>query len=110
MDLPGLNHSAKQRIKCLAQGHKAVPTVRLEPATPQSRVKHSTTESPCPQNKILIIFKSISLNIHFEYKQMGFFFDKISKIIYFQLCTLNVLQYLIYKVTVDVLMLFFSNF
>ena len=36
----------KQKIKCLAQGHNAVPLVRLEPATPQSRVKHSTTEPP----------------------------------------------------------------
>ena len=39
--------STKQRIKCLAQGHNAVPPVRLEPAAPQSRIKHSTTEPPC---------------------------------------------------------------
>ena len=38
--------STKQRIKCLAQGHITVPPVRLEPATPRSRVKHSTTEPP----------------------------------------------------------------
>ena len=40
--------STKQRIKCLAPGHNAVPSVRLsnEPATPRSRVKHSTTEPP----------------------------------------------------------------
>ena len=38
-----------QRIKCLAQAHNAVPPVRLEPATPQSRVKHSTTE-PLPSS------------------------------------------------------------
>ena len=30
---------------CLAQGHKAVMLVKLEPATPRSRVKHSTSES-----------------------------------------------------------------
>ena len=30
---------------CLAQGHNAVTPVRLEPAAPWSRVKHSTTES-----------------------------------------------------------------
>ena len=36
----------KQRIKSLAQGHNTVPPVRLEPATPQSRVKHPTTEPP----------------------------------------------------------------
>ena len=28
-----------------AQGHSTMPPVRLDPATPQSRVKHSTTES-----------------------------------------------------------------
>ena len=38
--------STKQRIKCLAQGHNAVSLVRLKPATPRSRVKHSTTEPP----------------------------------------------------------------
>ena len=30
--------STKQRIKCLAQGHNTVPSVSLEPATPQSEV------------------------------------------------------------------------
>ena len=38
--------STKQRIKCLAQGHNAVPPVGLEPTTPQSRVKQSNTEPP----------------------------------------------------------------
>ena len=36
---------------CLAQGHKAVMQVRLEPVAPPSRIKHSTTEplrSPWP--------------------------------------------------------------
>ena len=37
----------KQRIKWLAQGHNTVPPVRLEPATPQSRDKYTTTEPPC---------------------------------------------------------------
>ena len=31
-------------LMCLAQEHNAVMPVRLEPAAPQSRVKHSTTE------------------------------------------------------------------
>ena len=31
---------------CLAQGHKAVTPVRLEPAALGSRVKHSTPEPP----------------------------------------------------------------
>ena len=34
--------STKQGLMCLAQGHNTVPPVRLEPATPQSRDKHST--------------------------------------------------------------------
>ena len=38
--------STKQRIKYLAQGHKAVSPVSLEPTTPRSQVKHSTTEPP----------------------------------------------------------------
>ena len=33
----------KQRTKCLAQGNNTVLLVRLEPAMPQSQVKHSTT-------------------------------------------------------------------
>ena len=32
---------------CLAQGHNTVEPVRLEPAAPWSRVKHSTTEPLC---------------------------------------------------------------
>ena len=32
--LPGLNQYYEQSIKCLAQGHNAVPPVRLEPTTP----------------------------------------------------------------------------
>ena len=36
--------STKQRIKCLAQGHSALPRVMLEPASLRSKVKHSTTE------------------------------------------------------------------
>ena len=39
--------STKQRLMCLAQGHNAVTLVRLEPSTPQSRVKNSTTEPKC---------------------------------------------------------------
>ena len=41
--LPGLNQY-KARINVHAQGHNAVMPVRLEPAAPLSRVKHSTTE------------------------------------------------------------------
>ena len=36
-----------ERFKLFAQGHNAVPPVRLEPATPLSQVKHSTTEPSC---------------------------------------------------------------
>ena len=38
--------STKQRTKYPAQGHNAVPLVRLKPATPRSQVKQSTTEPP----------------------------------------------------------------
>ena len=41
--LHGLNRY-QARINVLAQGHTAVMPVRLEPAAPRSRVKHSTTE------------------------------------------------------------------
>ena len=41
--LPGSNQYLA-RINVLAQGHNAVTPVRLEPAAPRSRVKHSTTE------------------------------------------------------------------
>ena len=36
--------STKQGLMCLDEGHKAVTPVRLEPATPRSRVKHSNNE------------------------------------------------------------------
>ena len=36
--------STKQGLMCLAQGHNTVMPVRLEPATPWSQVKYSTTE------------------------------------------------------------------
>ena len=32
------------RINVLAQGHKAVTPVMIQPAAPRSHVKHSTTE------------------------------------------------------------------
>ena len=46
--------STKQGINCLAEGHKAVALVRFEPATPQSRVKHSTTEPPRSSTKLTV--------------------------------------------------------
>ena len=39
--------STKQRLMCLAQGHNTLMPVRLEPVTPQSLVKLSTTEPLC---------------------------------------------------------------
>ena len=50
--LPGLNLSTKQGLMCLAQGHNAVVLVRLEPATPRSQVKHSTTEPLRSQSQV----------------------------------------------------------
>ena len=40
---PGLSQY-QARINVLAQGHNTVTPVRLEPATPWSRDKHSTTD------------------------------------------------------------------
>ena len=51
-----LNLGTKQELMCLAQGHNALTPMRLEPTTPQSRVKHSTTEPPCSL-EILVIMK-----------------------------------------------------
>ena len=42
---------------CLAQGHNAVTPVRLEPAAPRFRVKHSTTEQLRPS-----LFTYVPLN------------------------------------------------
>ena len=39
---------------CLAQGNNAVPPVSLKPATPRSRVEHSTNE-PLPKDDGLTI-------------------------------------------------------
>ena len=38
-------------IKCLAQGHSAVPPMSLKPVTLQSQVKHSATEPSPPPYK-----------------------------------------------------------
>ena len=35
---------------CFAHGHNTMMPVRLEPAAPRSRVKHSTTEPLCSLN------------------------------------------------------------
>ena len=47
MGLLGLNQHLTDD-KCLAWENKTVPQVRLKPATPQSQVKHSTTEQLRP--------------------------------------------------------------
>ena len=41
--LPGLTNT-KLGLMCPAQGYDTVTPMRLEPAAPRSRVKHSTTE------------------------------------------------------------------
>ena len=45
--------STKLGLMCLAQGHKAVTPVRLEPADLRSRVKHSTAE---PLRSLQLLF------------------------------------------------------
>ena len=51
---------------CLAQGHNAVPPVRLKPATFQSQVKHSSTE---PLRSRLCILRDFP--IHIDTVNMG---------------------------------------
>ena len=51
---------------CLAQGHKAVMPVKLEPTTPRSRDKHSTTEplsSHIVEIKIVTWVKDVNFKI-----------------------------------------------
>ena len=43
--LPGFNQYLTED-KFLAQGHNTVPLVRLEPTTPRSQVKRSTSDPP----------------------------------------------------------------
>ena len=38
---------------CLAQGHNAMTSVRLEPAASRSRVKHSTSEALLSHNMLI---------------------------------------------------------
>ena len=65
MGLPGLNQYLA-RIIVLAQGHNAVMLMRLEPAAPQSRVKHSTTETL----RSLCVFNESSVIIMSYYRQV----------------------------------------
>ena len=51
--LPGLT-GTKLGLMLLAQGHNAMTPVRLEPAAPRSRVKHSTTEQLRSDDEVLI--------------------------------------------------------
>ena len=51
---------------CLAQGHTAVTLVRLEPATPRSRINHSTTEQLRSLNKNVLQIRS---NMKFAQRQ-----------------------------------------
>ena len=47
---------------CLAQGQNTVTPVRLEPTTPGSRVKHSTTEAVRSPLKSLLWIKGIKIH------------------------------------------------
>ena len=50
-------------LMCMAQGHNAVPPVRLQPATLRSGVKHSATE---PLRYILYILLNLGIVFSFE--------------------------------------------
>ena len=55
--------SYKQGLMCLAQGHNTVTPVMLEPAPPQPRVKHSTTEPLCSLGSALLFVRHLMLGI-----------------------------------------------
>ena len=61
--------STKQRIKHLAQGHNAVPLVRLEPTTPLSRAKHSATE-PLHSSIDGYVFVGLCHNEHYNFRTL----------------------------------------
>ena len=52
---------------CLAQGHNTVMPVRLEPAAPQSRVKHSTTEPLRSLIHICVLFQKNITDFYFYF-------------------------------------------
>ena len=53
---------------CLAQSHNRVMPVRLEPAIPRSRVKHSTTEPLHYLTLFVKVEKSSDKRIQFFFK------------------------------------------
>ena len=69
---------------CLAQGHKTVTPVRLEPAVPRSRVKHSTTELPMVFLNVLVKNIKKYFLIIYQWFTAQFFFKK--KIGVFRYC------------------------
>ena len=56
-----------------SQEHNAVPLVRLKPATPQSRAKHSTTESPRSYPYFMYASSGGSVETGWKCGQTGFF-------------------------------------
>ena len=62
---------------CLAQGHNTVPPVTLEPTTPGSRVKHSTTE---PLHSLTVferkMFSLHALDYNLVNRQNSYFWGK----------------------------------
>ena len=56
---------------CLVQAHKTVPLVKLEPATPLSQVKYSTTEPLCSHQVLRDISKTEDEACGFQHLQRG---------------------------------------
>ena len=50
-------------MKCVAQGHNKVPLVRLEPATTQSEVKHSSTTGLLSDLRHIVSGQSLNLRL-----------------------------------------------
>ena len=62
----GWTNTNKQGLMCLVQGQGAVVPMRLEPATPLSRVQHSTTE---PLRSPSVACKCLRQGLILAYKQ-----------------------------------------
>ena len=76
-----LKYSTKQRIKCLVQGHNAVPPVMLEPATPGSLYCWNKILLPpfgvCSPDNHPCDTLSSTVQTHFKDFPITFYFNKL---------------------------------
>ena len=77
--IPGLNQYWAG-LMCLAQEHNALTLVRLEPAAPRSRVKHSTTEPQRSQFNTAVSHHSPGLSMTYGKTAGGTIFKRAVRI------------------------------